>query len=300
MIKILLLGKNGQLGWELQRTLMPLGQIVALDSSELNFAHPNAIREMMQRVKPDIVVNAAAYTAVDKAETEAELAMAINGIAPGILAEEAKKLDALLIHYSTDYVYDGQKLGAYVEDDATNPLSVYGKTKFAGEQFIRATGANHFIFRTSWVYGARGKNFLLTILRLAKERGELRIVDDQIGAPTWSRAIAEVSAEVLAQLIQPQSDTSFLERASGTYHLSAAGKVSWHGFAAAIMRLADIQPPPKLIPITTAEYPLPAPRPHNSVLSNDKLRQTFNLAGADWEYNLKLCMAGLLESKQLI
>lgn len=303
MRKILLLGKSGQLGWELQRTLMPLGQIIALDSSELNLAQPDAIRQILRQVQPGIVVNAAAYTAVDRAETEAELAMAINGIAPGILAEEAKKLNALLLHYSTDYIFDGHKTGAYVEDDTPNPLNVYGKTKLAGEQAIRATGANHFIFRTSWVYGARGRNFLLTMLRLAQERQKLSIVNDQIGAPTWCRSIAEISAQVLAQLAVTHDLSSVprkcikIEEVSGTYHLTAAGQVSWHGFAAAIMRLAAVQPVPTLISIPSAAYPLPATRPLNSVLSNDKLQQVFNLSGGDWEANLKLCLAGLLESK---
>jgi len=289
--KILLLGKNGQVGWELQRALMPLGEIIALDSAQLNLADTQALRQRVQDINPQIIVNAAAYTAVDKAETDADTAMAINGIAPSILAEEAKKIGALLVHYSTDYIFDGRKLGAYSEEDVPNPLSVYGKTKLAGEQAIRATGAKHLIFRTSWVYGARGKNFLLTMLRLAKERDELRIVHDQIGAPTWSRSIAEVSAQVLAQLISPHTEQDLIEKVSGTYHLTPAGSVSWHGFAAAIMRLAAVQPAPRLTAITTAEYPLPAPRPHNSMLSNDKLREVFNLCCGDWEENLKLCVA---------
>ncbi len=290
MKKILLLGKNGQVGWELQRALMPLGEIIALDSAQLNLADTQAMRQRVQQIKPDMIVNAAAYTAVDKAETDADSALAINGIAPGILAEEAKKIDALLVHYSTDYIFDGRKLGAYNEEDMPSPLSVYGKTKLAGEQAIRATGAKHLIFRTSWVYGARGKNFLLTMLRLAKERDELRIVHDQIGAPTWSRSIAEVSAQVLAQLSAPHAAKDLIEKVSGTYHLTSAGNVSWHDFAAAIMRIAQVQPAPRLTTITTAEYPLPAPRPHNSVLSNAKLRGAFNLACGGWEENLKLCL----------
>ncbi|MEQ1813614.1 MAG: dTDP-4-dehydrorhamnose reductase [Candidatus Nitrotoga sp.] len=302
MRKILLLGKSGQLGWELQRTLMPLGQIIALNSSELNLAQSDAIRQVLRQVQPNIIVNAAAYTAVDRAETEVELAMAINGTAPGILAEEAKKLNALLLHYSTDYIFDGHKTGAYVEDDTPNPLSVYGKTKLAGEQAIRATGVNHFIFRTSWVYGARGKNFLLTMLRLAQEKRELRIVNDQIGAPTWCRTIAEISAQVLAQLATTHTLSSVpgkhikTEEVSGTYHLTAAGQVSWHDFATAIMRLAAVQPAPALIPIQSVAYSSPAARPLNSVLSNNKLQRVFNLSGGDWEANLKLCLAGLLES----
>ena len=301
MRKILLLGKSGQLGWELQRTLMPLGQIIALDSRELNLAQPEMIRQILRQVQPSIVVNAAAYTAVDRAETEAELAMAINGIAPGVLAEEAKKLNALLLHYSTDYIFDGHKTDAYVEDDIPNPLSVYGKTKLAGEEAIRATGVNHFIFRTSWVYGARGKNFLLTMLRLSQELRKLSIVNDQIGAPTWCRSVAEISAQVLVQLAATHGPRKRIEveEVSGTYHLTAMGQVSWHGFATAIMRLAAVQPVPTLIAIPSTAYPLPAVRPLNSVLSNDKLQQVFNVSGGDWEAYLKLCLAELVEPNEL-
>ena len=290
MKKILLTGKNGQVGWELQRTLAPLGQVMALDAAGLDLTNAEAIRQTVRSLQPDIIVNPAAYTAVDRAESEPKLAMAVNGVAPGILAEEAKKLDALLVHYTTDYVFDGRKDSPYIETDAPNPLSVYGKTKLAGEQAIRASGANHLIFRTSWVYGARGKNFLLTMLRLAKERSELRIVDDQIGAPTWSRSLAETSALVLAQLCAPGADKQAIERVCGTYHLTSSGSVSWYGFAAEILRLAKLQPMPRLVPITTAEYPTPAARPMNSVLLNDKLTRTFGLAAGDWNSNLRLCM----------
>lgn len=288
MRRILLTGKNGQVGWELQRTLAPLGQVVALDSRELNLADAVAIRQKIQDIKPDIIVNPAAYTAVDKAESEPDLAMAVNGIAPGVLAEEAKKLSALLIHYSTDYVFDGLKMDAYTEDDVTNPLGIYGKTKLAGEQAIRATGCDHFIFRTSWVYGARGKNFLLTMLRLAKERDELRVVDDQIGAPTWSRSLAEVTAQILAQHGTQKNKKSIK---SNTYNASSTGQVSWHGFAAEILRLADLHP--KLLAIPSSEYPTPAARPMNSVMSNDKLMRDFGLSVGNWQDNLQLCMQEL-------
>ncbi|MEI7841709.1 MAG: dTDP-4-dehydrorhamnose reductase [Gallionellaceae bacterium] len=291
MRKILLTGKNGQVGWELQRTLASLGQVIALDSSELNLADAEGIRRKVQEIKPVIIVNPAAYTAVDKAESEPDLAMAVNGIAPGVLAEEAKKLNALLVHYSTDYVFDGSKVGAYVEDDVTNPLGVYGKTKLAGEQAIRATGCDHFIFRTSWVYGARGKNFLLTMLRLARERSELRVVDDQIGAPTWCRSLAEVTGQILAQYYALNVKNGMLGQASGTYHLTSQGSVSWHGFTAEILRLAELHP--NLIPIPSRDYPTPAARPMNSVMSNDKLMRDFGLSVGSWQDNLQLCMQEL-------
>lgn len=290
MKKILLTGKHGQVGWELQRTLASLGQVIALDAAELDLSHADAIRKLVQAIRPDIIVNAAAHTAVDKAESEPELAMAINGIAPGVLAEEARKLGAFLVHYSTEYIFDGRKQGAYVEDDTPNPLSVYGKSKLAGEQAIRAAGCTHLILRTSWVYGSRGKNFMLTMLRLARERNELRIVDDQTGAPTWSRSLAEVTALILSQLYAPATSSEALAQASGTYHLTSSGSVSWHGFAAEIMRMATVQPMPCLVAIPSREYPTPAARPMNSVMSNDKLMRTFGLAAGDWRDNLQLCL----------
>ncbi|MHB8727685.1 MAG: dTDP-4-dehydrorhamnose reductase [Sulfuricaulis sp.] len=290
MTRILLTGKNGQVGWELQRTLATLGDVIALDRHGLDLADPDSIRRVVREIKPYLIVNAAAYTAVDKAEEEPDLAMVINGIAPGILAEEAKKLGAALIHYSTDYVFDGNKDGPYTEDDAPNPLNVYGKTKLAGEQAIRAVGAPHLIFRTSWVYGMRGKNFLLTILRLAKERDELRIVNDQIGAPTWCRMVAETTAQVVVQLSCPQAE-GWSEGTSGIYHLTAADQTSWFGFAKAILnhvsRPAAVRLP-RLTPVTTQEYPTPAKRPRNSVLSNTRLRQRFGLWLPGWEIGLRL------------
>ncbi len=289
MRKILLTGKNGQVGWELHRTLAPLGQIVPIDVEELDLSSAASIREIVRSTKPDIIVNPAAYTAVDKAEAEPERAMAINGVAPGIFAEEAKKLNSLLVHYSTDYVFDGTKPGPYVEDDVPNPLSTYGRTKLAGEQAIRATGCKHLILRTSWVYGARGRNFLLTMLRLARERRELQVVNDQNGAPTWSRSLAEVTALILAQLYGPKS-TIPVEGVCGTYHVTSSGSTSWFGFTAEILRAADIHPAPRLLPITTREYPTPAARPSNSVLSNEKVARQFGLTIGDWQQNLKLCL----------
>lgn len=293
MRKILLTGKNGQVGWELQRTLASLGQVIALDSVALDLADADAIRRKVREIQPHIIVNPAAYTAVDKAETEPDLAMAINGFAPGILAEEAHKLNALLVHYSTDYIFDGSKSGAYAEDDIPCPLGVYGQTKLAGEQAIRAVGGDHLILRTSWVYGARGNNFLLTMLRLARERSELRIVDDQIGAPTWCRSLGEVTAQILAQLYAPGVRKNDIGSVTGTYHLTSAGSISWHGFATEIIRGAGIQPAPNLVPIPSHEYPTPAKRPKNSVLANNKLVQTFGLSAGNWQDNLQLCMREL-------
>lgn len=300
-MKILLIGKNGQVGWELQRTLATLGDVVAIDRQGMDLANPDSIRSAIRIIRPDLIANAAAYTAVDKAESEPELAMAINGIAPGIMAEEAKRLGAAMIHYSTDYVFDGTKTSPYTEEDAPNPLSVYGKTKFAGEQAILAVGIPHLIFRTSWVYGLRGRNFLQTILRLAKERDELKVVDDQIGAPTWSRMIAEATSQILAQSFLPLTPhPSLLTQYGGIYNLTAAGRTSWCGFAKATLdsmatqgatsALLTPHPSPKLIPITTPEYPLPAPRPPNSVLSSAKLNRTFGVALPAWDASLALCM----------
>lgn len=263
--------------------------MIALDSTALDLSDADAIRRVVRDIRPNMIVNPAAYTAVDQAEKEPEKARAINGIAPRILAEEAQKLHALLVHFSTDYVFDGQKIGAYQEDDATNPLGVYGQTKLAGEQAIRAVAGQHLILRTSWVYGSRGKNFLLTMLRLAKERSELRIVDDQIGAPTWCRSLAEVTAQMLAQISIMQLHD--YKQLFGTYHLTSAGVVSWHGFTAEIIRLANIIPAPQLLPIPSSAYPTPAARPLNSVLSNDKLQRNFGLTLGDWQSNLQLCLA---------
>lgn len=299
MKKILLTGKTGQVGWELQRTLAPLGQVIALDVDDLDLCNVGAIRHTVQTIRPDIIVNPAAHTAVDQAEAEVELATAINATAPGIFAEETKKLNALLLHYSTEYIFDGNKHGAYVENDTPNPLSVYGKSKLAGEQAIRAVGCKHLILRTSWVYGARGKNFMLTMLRLARERSELRVVDDQVGAPTWCRSLAEMTAQILAQLYAPGASKDALEHACGTYHVSSAGSVSWHGFAAEILRLADTQPMPALQAIPSREYPTPAARPMNSVLSNDKLMRTFGLSAGDWQHNLQLCLQDALSYSDL-
>ena len=248
----------------------------------------------MQRLHPQVIVNAAAYTAVDKAETEQDLAMTINGTAPGVLAEEARKLGALLVHYSTDYVFDGAGSSARTESDPTGPLNVYGKTKLAGDLAIQASGCDHLIFRTSWVYGTRGNNFLLTMLRLAKERKQLSIVSDQIGAPTTSECIAEATTSVLAQVLSPAGPG--IKGRSGIYNLTSGGETSWFGFAAKIFELAQSAlgiEAPKLEAIPTSAFPRPATRPMNSRLSGDKLAASFGLRLPDWEFALALVLESL-------
>jgi dTDP-4-dehydrorhamnose reductase len=295
--RILLTGKNGQVGWELQRALAGFGEITALDSSEMDLADPDAIRRTLRELRPDIIVNPAAYTAVDKAESDADLAMAVNGTAPGILAEEARLLGATLVHYSTDYVFDGSKSAPYVETDTPNPQSVYGRTKLAGEEAVRASGCKHLIFRTSWVYGVHGGNFVKTMLRLAKERNELRIVADQFGAPTWARDIASSTAAALHHWQNAGWDDSL----GGLYHLTAAGRTSWHQFAETIIREArkyDAVLAGKTIavtPIATHEYPLPAKRPVNSVLANDKVRNAFGIEMPEWQESLVECVSLLYQ-----
>lgn len=292
--RILLIGSNGQIGWELWRCLQPLGQVFALvrESSEhtaayLDLTDPISIREAVREVKPAVIINAGAYTAVDKAEQEAELAHAVNGTAPGILAEEARRLNALLVHYSTDYVFDGQHTVPYVEQDVVNPISVYGTSKLAGEEAIQAVGGHYLILRTAWIYGLRGKNFLLTIQRLARERPELRIVNDQIGAPTWSRLVAETTAQIIAQMYSSLVDLE-MGGLSGIYHLTCAGQTTWYEFAQAIV--AQMEHQPQVLPISTAEYPTPAKRPAYSVLANDKLTRTFGLTMPAWDVALELCL----------
>ncbi|MEK6664626.1 MAG: dTDP-4-dehydrorhamnose reductase [Pseudomonadota bacterium] len=290
-MRILITGANGQVGWELQRTLAPLGEVVALGREALDLANADAIRHTVRQIAPELIVNAAAYTAVDKAEAERELAHAVNGVAPGILAEEAKNLNAALVHYSTDYVFDGLKGSPYEEIDVVHPASVYGKTKLAGEKAIAAVGVPHLILRTSWVYGARGKNFLRTIIRLANERDELRVVDDQLGAPTWSRMIAEATSVILAQCLHKGAVAGVLAEKGGLYHLTAAGQTSWFGFACEIVKHTEKHP--RMTPITTAEYPLPAPRPAYSVMSNVKLARVFGIHLPDWNASLAHCAAEL-------
>jgi dTDP-4-dehydrorhamnose reductase len=287
MKNILVTGKNGQVGWELQRTLAPLGQVVALDAEDMDLCDVDAVRRTVREIAPHIIVNPAAHTAVDKAESEPDLAIAINGTAAGVLAEEAKKLDALLIHYSTDYVFDGTQTSPYVESDTPNPQSVYGRTKLAGEQAIQAVGGKHLILRTSWVYGVHGGNFVKTILRLAKERSELRIVADQYGAPTWARLLAESTAQIIER---------YSEEKSGVYHLTPTGRTNWHQFAEEIVRLARQyddalkHKPLAIHPIATHEYPVPAKRPANSSLSTEKVCKSFQLDLPDWKNDLAECI----------
>jgi dTDP-4-dehydrorhamnose reductase len=293
--KILLTGKNGQVGWELQRTLASLGDVVAVGHPEMDLADPDSVRKVIREVRPGLIVNAAAYTAVDKAESEPDLAMAVNGVAPGVMAEEAKRLNAAIIHYSTDYVFDGAKVSPYAEDDAPNPLNVYGRTKLAGERAIHAAGAPHLILRTSWVFGARGHNFLLTMLRLSKERDEMKIVNDQYGAPTWSRMLAEVTSQIVTQSFSPLCrQAALIQDVSGIYHTASAGSTSWHGFASKILESVPGHAPPKLVPIPTSGYPLPATRPRNSCLSNEKLMHTYGLTIPSWEESLALCLRDML------
>ncbi len=291
-MKILLFGKNGQVGWELNRSLQPLGEVIALGREDADFSEPESLRRIVQDVSPDVIVNAVAYTAVDKAEEEEELATKINGVAPGILAEEALKLDALLVHYSTDYEFDGTKTSPYVETDKPNPVNTYGRTKLAGELAIQSSGCDHLIFRTSWVYTARGHNFLLTMLKLAQEREELSIVNDQIGSPTSARLIAGSTVLCVQQASKEKLGGIF---SSGLYHLTTSGHTSWHGFTKEIVKLAGQSLNLKLKikeikAIPTADYPTPAIRPMNSRLALTKLESIFTLKMPGWEGALHQCM----------
>lgn len=287
-MRILLTGVNGQVGWELQRTLAPLGEVIAADRNRLDLADTSSIRRAVDAIAPDLIVNPAAYTAVDKAETEPALAHAINAAAPGELAQAAAVRGIPLVHFSTDYVFDGHKSAAYTEADTPNPLGVYGATKLAGEQAVARAGAPHLILRTSWVYGLRGRNFLLTMQRLLRERETLAVVDDQFGAPTWSRLIAEATALVVARWLDQPDQTA----TSGIYHLSCGGRTSWHGFTAAIrahLAESDVKLA-SLTAIPTSGYPTPAARPANSQLDCDKLAATFGVRLPDWETALALCL----------
>ncbi len=288
-MKILLTGCAGQLGRELKRSLACLGELTACDRRGLDLADADALRTTVRATTPAVIVNAAAYTAVDQAETEAARADAINALAPGILAEEAKRLGALLIHYSSDYVFDGAKAAPYVEADPAAPLSAYGRSKLAGEQAIAAAGARHLILRTSWVYGLHGANFMKTMLRLGRrsvETGEeLRVIGDQVGAPTWTRHLADATAAVLARRDGPE----------GLYHLAAGGQTSWHDYAEAIFAEAEaaglMDKSPQIRRITSADYPLPAKRPANSRLDCAKARRDFKLTLPDWRIGLADCLA---------
>jgi len=282
--RVLLFGAEGQVGWQLQRALSPLGTVTALDRRACDLTDLAAVRRQIATLAPAIIVNAAAYTAVDRAESEPDAARAINAEAPGAMAEAARALGALLVHYSTDYVFDGSKSTPYVEADATGPLSVYGRSKLEGERAIAAVGGRSLILRTSWVFGARGHNFVKTVLRLARERKTLRIVDDQVGAPTPAALISDVTGQILAATHRGRAIDG-----PRLYHLAAANPVSWCGFAQEILRLAatvpgfDALPPPEAVAaIATADYPTPARRPANSRLDCRRLEQDFDLDLPDW------------------
>ncbi|KPX49315.1 dTDP-4-dehydrorhamnose reductase [Pseudomonas syringae pv. helianthi] len=289
-MKILLLGKNGQVGWELQRALAPLGEVIALDRQGTDglcgdLADLERLAATVRALAPDVIVNAAAYTAVDKAESEPDLAMLINGEAPGVLAREAAALGAWLIHYSTDYVFDGSGEEQWQESAPTGPLSVYGRSKLMGEQAIQASGAKALILRTSWVYAARGHNFAKTMLRLATERDSLNVVADQYGAPTGAELIADVTAQILYRVLADQNP----EALAGIYHLAAAGETSWHGFAQFVLEHAARNgvalkvAPDQIGAIPTEAYPVPTPRPRNSRLALAKLETVFQLKMPSWQ-----------------
>jgi dTDP-4-dehydrorhamnose reductase len=288
-MKTLLLGKDGQVGWELQRALAPLGELVVIGSKTLNIADADALRAAVRDAAPSVIVNAAAYTAVDKAEGDADTARRVNGDAVGVLAAEASRIGAWLVHYSTDYVFDGTKSTPYIEQDPPRPLSVYGSTKLEGEEAIRKTHERHVIFRTSWVYGARGGNFPKTMLRLAKERAALRVVADQYGTPTSAELIADVTALVLYRIARSEA----LEASAGTYHLVAGGETNWCDYARYVVRLAIERgaalkcTPERIEAIATEDYPVAAVRPRNSRLDTAKLRGTFDIALPDWRYHVR-------------
>jgi len=296
-MKILLLGKNGQVGWELQRSLAPLGEVIALDRHSTDFCgdlgNLEGLAATVQAIKPDLIVNAAAHTAVDKAESEPQLARALNALAPGVLAREANRMGAWLVHYSTDYVFDGSGTQPWRETDVPAPLSVYGQSKLEGEQLIQAAGARHLIFRTSWVYAARGGNFAKTMLRLAQERERLTVIDDQWGAPTSAELLADVTAHAIRQAMAHPQD-------AGLYHLAASGETTWHGYAKHVINQAQrVQPAIKIIvnevaPVPTSDFPTPARRPHNSRLSTAKLQATFDLRLPAWHDGVDRLLAEIL------
>lgn len=312
--KILLAGKTGQIGRDLVPLLDRVGDLTALDRQQLDLSKPDEIRRAIRTARPHLVVNAAAYTAVDRAESDEPAARSINAVAPGVMAEEAKKLGALLVHYSTDYVFDGTKGQPYDEDDPPNPLSVYGRTKLEGERAIQQIGPAYLILRTAWVYAREGRNFLLTVLRLATEKEELRIVCDQVGAPTWSREIAAATAGILSQLWERSGGVQRGPEIKGIYQMTAGGETNWFNFARAILGLASSQTPVAdwfaaatknrpliarhVVPIATAEYPTPARRPAYSVLANRKLNDKFGIRLPDWEAQLRAVFSEGVSERQ--
>jgi dTDP-4-dehydrorhamnose reductase len=301
-LRLLITGANGQVGWHLQRTLAPLGEVMATDVEQVDLTDQDAVARTFREFGPDIVINAAAYTAVDKAESEPDLARAVNAAAPARIAEECARSGALLIHYSTDYVYDGSKLGAYDENDATGPLSIYGQTKLEGDKAIVGSGCAHIILRTTWVYDIRGKNFLRTVLRLARQKEELRMVGDQFGAPTWARTLAEATTVIIAKSAERRTASGSWPK--GIYHLTAAGQTSWAGFAQAILEdyEAILDWPAdtgefggelkarRVVPITSDQYQAAARRPQNSVLCNNRIQAAFGITMPEWRDQLRLAM----------
>ena len=287
-MKVLLLGNTGQLGWELQRTLQPFGDVIALDYPLIDMANPDSIRKTVQQILPDLIVNATAYTAVDKAESEPELANGINGTGPGVLAEEARKLKAVLLHYSTDYVFDGTKAAPYYETDLPHPINMYGKSKLAGEQAIQSMGGNFLIFRTAWVYSLRRDSFVSKVMGWARKNEVLRVVDDQISNPTWARMLAEITSHVLAR------GKGFLQERTGLYHLAGGGFASRYDWALEILKLDPAkhdQTLKELLPASTTEFPTPAQRPLFSALECQKFVQTFELSLPPWKVALELALA---------
>ncbi|WP_374028797.1 dTDP-4-dehydrorhamnose reductase [Bdellovibrio bacteriovorus] len=290
-MRILVFGKNGQVAWELQRSLASLGETRFVGSNEVNFAVPEAIAQAIREYKPTCIVNAAAYTAVDKAESDESVANQVNGESVGTLAHEAKKIGATVLHYSTDYVFDGEKKTPYVETDIPSPLNAYGRSKLLGEKRLLEVGGDSVILRVSWVYGRKGSNFLRTMLRLGGEKEELKVVNDQVGAPTWSRHIADVTSHIISD--------SDLRGKSGIYHVSPQGETSWFGFASKIFELHNEMYAEKtlkiksLLPIPSEQYPSPAQRPLNSRMSSGKLRDSFGLELPLWERSLELMMSDL-------
>ena len=292
-MRVLLTGRNGQVGWELERALAPLGDLRATGRRELDHLYIDSIREAIRGFRPDIIVNAAAYTAVDKAESEPELARSINSVAPGVLAEEARRLDSLLVHFSTDYVFDGAKRSPYTEDDPPNPVNVYGRTKLAGEQAIASAQCRALLLRTSWVFSRRGSNFLLKILELAAQGEELRVIDDQVGSPTWSDRIAEATVGILKRSL---SGPDALSSGASLFHLSSSGQTSWHGFAKKILEFArsgGLHETVRLSPIGSADFPSKARRPNYSVLSNAKVEAKFGIRMPAWDRDVQACMANV-------
>ncbi|MBB1073962.1 dTDP-4-dehydrorhamnose reductase [Rhodoferax sp. 4810] len=291
--RILLIGSDGQVGWELRRSLATVGQVIAAsltgqEGPAVDLSQPDSVHQLFDATAPDVVVNAAAYTAVDRAETEPELALAINGTAVAIMAERAAARGIPVVHYSTDFVFSGDTDHPYREDDEPQPLNVYGQTKLAGERALLDSDAPALIFRTAWVYGVRGNNFLLTMRRLFREQSELRVVNDQFGTPTWSRLLAEVTAQILYRVVQGELD---MARVQGLYHVTSAGATSWLSFAEAIRDLSDADC--RLLPIASADYQAPARRPAYSVLDTSRFRTTFGLTLPDWRHSLALCLADL-------